>query len=169
MKKCAICDHPLREKIEQALFKVAPEGSSVTTEAIAEEFEVSVDDLRRHMMFHTPMGEEGADSIVRRSKIREMELLGAAAQEYMGTLSQVGARIRGYATEEDSTAFEKKISKPTVDLYLGCGDNLQKTVRALADVDNLLNGPKDDGLQGLAALADVIHQSRQAVSEQDGD
>lgn len=169
MKKCAVCDHPHREKIEQALFKVAPEGSSVTTEAIADEFEVSVDDLRRHMMFHTPMGEEGADSIVRRSKIREMELLGVAAREYLGTLTQVGSRIRGYATEDDTAAFEKKISKPTVDLYLGCGDNLQKTVRALADVDNLLNGPKDDGLQGLAALANAIHKSRQMASENDGD
>lgn len=165
MKECTICSHPLREKIEQALFKVSPEGSSITTEEIAEEFEVGVDELRRHMLFHTPMGGEGTDSIVRRSKIREMELLGTAAREYIGTLTEVGSRIRGYTLDGDTTAFEKKISKATVDLYLGCGDNLQKTVRVLAEVDNLLNGPKDDGLQGLAALANVIHASRQTAGE----
>ncbi len=167
MKKCSICDHPLRGKIEQALFKVAPEGSSITTEAIAEEFEVSVDELRRHMMFHTPMGSDGVDSIVRRSKLREMELLGVAAREYLGTLEQVGARIRGYTADVDSSAFEKKLGKPTVDLYLGCGDNLQKTMRALAEVDNLLNGPKDDGLAGLSALANAIRQSREMAGESD--
>lgn len=167
MKRCAICEHPERKKIEQALYKVTPEGSSITTEDIAAEFEVKVDDLRRHMLFHTSMGDEGTDSIVRRSKIREMELLGAAAGEYVETLSEIGARIRSYTSDEDSTAFEKKISKPTVDLYLGCGDNLQRVVRTLAEVDNLLNGPKDEGLQGLAALANVIRQSKQMAGEVD--
>lgn len=169
MKPCTVCDSKHRKKIERALFKVAPEGSSLTLENIAEEFEVSVEDLRRHILYHTPYGcEEGSDSIVRRMKTREADLLGEVAQEYSDTLKMVGGRIRSYIEDDDSgTTFEKKLSKSSVDLYLGCGDNLQKTVKAIADIDNLLNGPKDDGLQGLAALANAIHSSRQMAGESD--
>lgn len=168
MKKCTICDHEHREKIERALFKMTPEGSSLTLEKIAEEFEVDPEGLRRHMLFHSPYGtEEGSDSTVRRIKMREVDLLGEVAQEYMDTLRHVGGRIRGYTKDpEDGAAFEKKLGKPAVDLYLGCGDNLQKTVKAITDIDNLLNGPKDDGLAGLAALTQAIHVSR-TVGDQD--
>lgn len=169
MKSCTVCDSLHRKKIEQALFKMAPEGSSLTLENIAEEFEVPVEDLRRHMLFHSPYGcDEGTDSIVRRMKTREADLLGEAAREYADTLKQVGERIRGYIVQDDDGAtFEKKLSKASVDLYIGCGANLQKTVQAIADIDNLLNGPKDDGLQGLAALANAIHSSCQTVGEQE--
>lgn len=167
MKKCAVCIHECREKIERALFKMTPEGSSLTLEKIAEEFEVPVEDLQRHMLFHTPYGaDKDSDSIVRRTKLRELDLLGDVAQEYAETLRQVGSRIRGYIKDsEDGAAFEKKLGKPQVDLYIGCGDNLQRTVRVIAEIDNLLNGPKDDGLQGLAALANAIHTSRQMAGE----
>lgn len=147
---------------------MAPSDSSLTLEKIAEEFEVSVEDLQRHTLFHTPYGSEGTDSIVRRIKMRELDLLGEAAQEYANTLMSVGGRIRGYVTDDtDSLAFEKMLGKSQVDLYLGCGDNLQKTVKAIADIDNLLNGPKDDGLAGLQALASAISASRRLAGEQD--
>ena len=168
MKKCAVCEHSDREKIERVLFKMTPEGSSFTVEKIAEEFDVTPEDLKRHMLFHSPYGaEEGSDSIVRRTKLRELDLLGEVALEYAATLKQVGSRIRGYTTDVEENVFEKKISKASVDLYLGCGDNLQKTVKSIADIDNLLNGPKDDGLAGLQALAAAINVSRQMASESD--
>lgn len=168
MKTCTICTSEHRELIERALFKMSSEESSETLKKISAEFDVSVEDLRRHMLFHTPYGfEEGSDSIVRRAKLREMDMLSAVAQDYADTLKSVGSRIRSYMSDEDSTAFEKKLVKPAVDLYLGCGDNVQKTTKAIAEIDNLLNGPKDDGLSGLAALTAAIHTSRQMAGEPD--
>ena len=167
MKNCSICEHTQREKIEWALFKVTPEGSSLTLEKIAEEFEVSVEDLRRHMLFHTPFGDEGNDSIIRQIKMREADLLGEAAQEYVGTMKLLGRQIRGYMSDEGpKRMIDKMLGKPQVDLYLGCGENLQKTVKTIADINNLLNGPKDDGLSGLQALAAAINSSRQQAGEQ---
>lgn len=162
MKPCTICKHEHREKIERVLLKLTPEKSSLTLEKIADEFEISVTDLQRHVLFHTPYGEPAeSDSIVRRTKILELDMLGEAAQEYMNTMQCVGGRIRNYTADvEDSRNFEKSLTKPTVDLYLGCGDNLQKAVRAIADIDNFLNGPKDDGLSGLAALTVALQKSR---------
>jgi hypothetical protein len=167
VKDCPICKHSDREKIERVLFKVGPDDASLTLEKIAEEFEVNVEDLRRHSLFHTPYGSDGTDSIVRRLKIHEADLLGEAAQEYAVTLKQVGKRIRGSMNRGeagDDPTFEKCLTKPVADLYLGCGDTLQKTVKAIADIDHLLNGPKDDGLSGLTTLANALQASRQAFS-----
>lgn len=168
MKACTICNHDHREKIENILFKMGPKGSSVTLDKIAEEFEVAPSELQRHILFHTPYGsEEGSDSLIRRIKMHEVDLLGESAREYMTTLKEVGLRIRNYTRDIDENAMEKKLSKPTVDLYLGCGENVRTTVRAIADIDNLLNGPKDEGISGLLALTQAINASRQACESDD--
>lgn len=163
MKNCMICDHAHREDIERALFNMSPENSSLTLEKISEEFEVPVSDLQRHSLFHSPYGAiEGSDSIVRRMKLREMDLLGEASREYYDTMKMVGNRIRKFAKNSDcdeDSMFERRVTKSIVDLYLGCGENLQKTTRTIADIDHMLNGPKDDGLSGLTALAQALQGS----------
>ena len=55
-------------------------------------------------------------------------------------------------------------TKPVVDLYIGSADGLRRTVQTIADVNQLLNGPKDDGLSGLGALAKALDMSRQMVA-----
>ena len=83
--------------------------------------------------------------------------------EYMTTMQVVGRRIRNYAKESDEDLrFEKLLSKPVTDLYIGCGDGLKGTVKALADINQQLNGPKDDGTSGLAALVTALNASRNA-------
>lgn len=168
MKDCAICNHPHRMNIENALFKITPENAELTMSRIAQEYEVTEEALRAHALFHTSFNyEPNSDSIVRQIKMREADMLGAAAMEYMSTMQMVGQRIRGYATDsaDEDIRFEKLLTKSVTDLYIGCGDGLKSTVKALADINQQLNGPKDDGSSGLAALAAALHASRSRGGE----
>lgn len=163
MKTCGICVHPQRVSIENALFKMTPENATLTLEKIAKQYNVSEEDLREHALFHTSFNfEPNGDSIVRQIKMREADMLGAAAMEYMTTMQVVGSRIRKFAQEsaDDDVRFEKCLTKPVADLFIGCGDGLKSTVKALADINQQLNGPKDEGVSGLAALAAAINSSR---------
>lgn len=163
MKTCAICNHSQRVAIENALYKMVPENATLTLEALAVQYDVSEAELREHALFHTSFNfEPNGDSIVRQIKMREADMLGAAAMEYMTTMQVVGKRIRKLAqdTPEEEVVFERCLSKPVTDLFIGCGDGLKSTVKALADINQQLNGPKDDGTSGLAALAAAIGASR---------
>lgn len=168
MKDCAICNHARREEIENALFKIVPENATLTLDCIAQEFGVTEQDLRAHALFHTSFNfEPNGDSIVRQIKMREADMLGAAAMEYMSTMQIVGKRIRNSAKEcaADDVRFERCLTKPVTDLYIGCGDGLKSTVKALADINQLLNGPKDEGSSGLAALAAALQLSKNRGGE----
>lgn len=163
MSDCAICNHPQREAIENALFKMVPENATLTLEELAKQFDVTEEELREHALFHTSFNfEPNGDSIVRQIKMREADMLGAAALDYMSTMQVVGKRIRHYAQDDldDDLKFTKLLTKPVADLYIGCGDGLKGTVKALADINQLLNGPKDEGVSGLAALAAALNSSK---------
>ena len=53
----------------------------------------------------------------------------------------------------------KLLTKPMVDLYIGLGGEIRQNVKAMAEVDRMLNGPQDNGNSGLQALADAIRGS----------
>lgn len=157
---CKICTNPRRAEIEHALLHSNP---SVDIKSIAEEFEVDADELRKHALFHTPLGmsQEDTDSIARKLKMRESDMLTEVALEYLVTLKGVGRRINHYVNEDnESIKLEKLMTKPMVDMYLGLGSEIRKTVEAIADIDQILNGPKEDNTSGLAALAAAINGSR---------
>lgn len=165
MKKCTVCDHAYREKIERALFRAAKnkEQGGLTLEQISEEFEVSVGDLQRHALFHSALGAE--DSLIRQIHMREADILAETIMDNALTMKAVGARLRDSMKDDDpdSVQFERRASKSVVDLYVGASDGVRKGVAAIADINQLLNGPKDDGLSGLTALANVLHGSMAGV------
>jgi len=168
-KNCAVCKHPDRDAIEAVLFRMTPKNAEDLLEQLSEAYDIDIEELERHAMFHacmdlSPQGEE--TSIVRQIKLRETDLLGQVAKEYADTLALVGARIRTKARNEsdsdgmDDTRFERSMTKSLVELYLGCGDNVRKTIKEITDINQILNGPKDDGLSGLGALAAAIAGSK---------
>ena len=167
MKKCTICGSPQRENIERALLKVVDEpndSKGITLERIAQEFGVTVEDLQRHAMFHSALGE--ADSLVRQIHMREADMLAEVVMDQVKMVKDIGARLRDSMNDADGeVAFERRATKPVVDLYVGAGDSVRKGVAAIADINQLLNGPKDDGLSGLAALAKVLHGSQVGGTE----
>ena len=162
MKKCTVCGHALRENIERVLFRAAKnkEQDGLTLEQISAEFDVPVEDLRRHAIFHSALGSE--DSLVRQIHMREADLLAETVMDNAMTMKAVGARLRDSMNDgdPDSVQFERRASKSVVDLYVGASEGVRKGVAAIADINQLLNGPKDDGLSGLTALANVLHGSR---------
>ena len=161
---CTVCNHPQRVEIEQAILHISPDKPEITLDSISKEYDIPVADLKKHAILHCPLpidiDNEEVDSIVRKNKMREMDTLEEVALEYLVTLKNVGRRINKYACEgEDSVRFEKLLTKPVSDLYLGLGSEIRQTTKAIADIDQLLNGPKTDNTSGLAALAAAITAS----------
>ena len=60
---------------------------------------------------------------------------------------------------EKETKLAKMLTKPMVDLYVGLGGEIRQNVKAMAEVDRMLNGPQDTSGNGLLALAEAIRGS----------
>lgn len=107
------------------------------------------------------------DSLTRRMKLREADMLAAVSNEYLVTLKTMGRRINKLAQvssldiedEEKQLKLAKLLTKPMVDLYVGLGGEIRQTVKTMAELDRLLNGPEDTAASGLVALAKAIQGS----------
>lgn len=175
----------------------APPNEKNSIEQIAEQYKVDLDELKMHALFHTPLVGDGdveelrdaggdcnmpilgmppvecaskpepRDSLTRRMKLREADMLAAVGQEYLVTLKTMGRRINKLAQvssidiedEEKQLKLAKLLTKPMVDLYVGLGGEIRQTVKTMAELDRLLNGPEDSATTGLAALAQAIRRS----------
>ena len=187
---CTICNHPDRAEIENAILSMT-DGSKTSIEVIAEQYDVSLADLKMHALFHTPL--VGAadleelrdaetlgdteqtvavratprDSLTRRMKLREADLLAAVGNEYLVTMKTMGRRINKLAQVSEidiedndrQLKLAKLLTKPMVDLYGGLGGEIRQTVKTMAELDRLLNGPEDSATSGLMALAKAIQGS----------
>ena len=187
---CTICNHPDRAEIENAILSMT-DGVKTSIEVIAEQYDVSLSDLKMHALFHTPLvgaadieelrdaetlGDivltEAArptprDSLTRRMKLREADLLAAVGNEYLVTMKTMGRRINKLAQVSEidiedndrQLKLAKLLTKPMVDLYVGLGGEIRQTVKTMAELDRLLNGPEDSATSGLVALAKAIQGS----------
>lgn len=110
---------------------------------------------------------EPRDSLTRRMKLREADMLAAVGNEYLVTLKTMGRRINKLAQvssidiedEEKQLKLAKLLTKPMVDLYVGLGGEIRQTVKTMAELDRMLNGPEDNLSSGLGALAAAIRGS----------
>lgn len=199
--KCKICDHSARAEIENAILSMttAPVNERMSIDDIAKEFEVDLNELKMHALFHTPLvsksdveyaeqnvtvdlsvngelvatGEvegsapAGRESLTRKMKLREADMLAAVSNEYLVTLKAMGRRLNKLtavssidAEDDDKQyALSKMLTKPMVDLYIGLGGEIRQNVKVMAELDRMLNGPQDSTAGGLAALAQAIRGS----------
>lgn len=178
---CEICKHKDRADIENAILSISSD-TGMTIEKIAEFYKVDLSALRNHALFHTPLVvslgfTEGAAeqpeaveekaSLARRMKLREADILATVSNEYLVTLKAMGRRINKLATVSDidiedadkEVKLAKMLTKPMVDLYISLGGEIRQNVKAMAEVDRMLNGPQDNGSGGLLALAEAIKGS----------
>ena len=184
---CTICNHPDRAEIENAILSMT-DGLKTSIEVIAEQYNVSLADLKMHALFHTPLVDAAdieelrdagdteqtevvraapRDSLTRRMKLREADLLAAVGNEYLVTMKTMGRRINKLAQVSEidiedndrQLKLAKLLTKPMVDLYVGLGGEIRQTVKTMAELDRLLNGPEDSATSGLVALAKAIQGS----------
>ena len=182
---CSICNRSDRAEIENCILNISVE-SGLTVESIANQYELNIEELRNHALFHTPLvapcdivtpttelqlnpeaEAEVPTSLARKMKLREADILATVNNEYLVTLKAMGRRINRLASISsiDAEDAEKKVelakllTKPMVDLYIGLGGEIRQNVKAMAEVDRMLNGPQDSGSNGLMALADAIRGS----------
>lgn len=155
---CIVCDHKERDAIEQRLVKMSVETGSdsyvVAMEKISRDYDVPVEELQRHML---ECGD--TNSLARQIKLSEAVMLEQVSQEYLGTMQRVGSSIRKLSEGDDLVAFAKLITKPVTDLYIGSGEGVRKTVGSLVEINQILNGPKDTGQNGLVLLAAALRGS----------
>lgn len=190
-RSCIICNHPERSEIENAILAITASAlpSDVRSiEHVAEQYNVPLDVLKTHALFHTPLVSTSdvemlkfepaapadtndkkpeRDSLTRRMKLREADLLAEVGNEYLVTLKTMGRRINKLAQvssldvedAENELKLAKLLTKPMVDLYVGMGSEIRQTVKTMAEMDRLLNGPEDTAATGLMALAKAIQGS----------
>lgn len=178
--RCAVCEHEQRVEIEKAIKEVLVQGGNLRT--VADRFGVDVDSLKQHALMceesfqpneEQPTGATERDSIARKLKLAEADMLTDVAEEYKKTMLVAGTAIRNLLEGKDAGFDEldpdvktaKCLTKPLVDLYTGSGDGVRQTVKALGDLDRTLNGETDTGSAGLNALAAAIVGSRQLIAE----
>ena len=182
---CSICKRSDRAEIENAILNISAE-SGLTVESIAEQYDLDLQELRNHALFHTPLvapcdivtpttdlqlnpdaEAKVPTSLARKMKLREADTLATVNNEYLITLKAMGRRINRLANVSSIDAEDadkevkltKLLTKPMVDLYIGLGGEIRQNVKAMAEVDRMLNGPQDSGNNGLQALADAIRGS----------
>ena len=198
-RSCPICRHPERAEIERMVLSMSASNPSLTLDAIADAFGISVRELRVHTLMHTPLAldfsaeaetaliddfklragqplaestsTQGADSVSHTGQItprqrladridmREGDMLLAAANEMLTTLTTLGRRIKSYAgdgSEGSDQRLAAFCSNAMVNLYVGASTELRKSIQAINELNTSLNGAADSGSEGLKALAAAL-------------
>ena len=200
-RSCPICRHPERAEIERMVLSMSASNPSLTLDAIADAFGISVRELRVHTLMHTPLAldfsaeaetaliddfklragqplaestsTQGADSVSHnpsgkitprqrladRIDMREGDMLLAAANEMLTTLTTLGRRIKSYAgdgSEGSDQRLAAFCSNAMVNLYVGASSELRKSIQAINELNTSLNGATDSGSEGLKALAAAL-------------
>ena len=201
-RSCPICRHPERAEIERMVLSMSASNPSLTLDAIADAFGISVRELRVHTLMHTPLAldfsaeaetaliddfklragqplaestsTQGADSVSHtgqltprqrltdRIDMREGDMLLAAANEMLTTLTTLGRRIKSYAgdgSEGSDQRLAAFCSNAIVNLYVGTSAELRKNIQAINELNSSINGAADSGSEGLKALAAAISGS----------
>lgn len=161
---CSICEHPHRTAIENAVLSCSSDPNSKTLQEIAEEYHVSLNALKVHMVMHASMGftdRKDGETLARKCKVREADILSEVANEYLVTLKNLGRRINHHlSSNPEEVQAEKLITKPIADLYIGIGGEIRATVKTISELDQALHGPANGANDGIAALAAAITQSK---------
>ena len=200
-RSCPICRHPERAEIERMVLSMSASNPSLTLDAIADAFGISVRELRVHTLMHTPLAldfsaeaetaliddfklragqplaestsTQGADSVSHtpagqlttrqrltdRIDMREGDMLLAAANEMLTTLTTLGRRIKSYAGDSSEGSDQRLAafcSNAMVNLYVGASSELRKSIQAINELNTSLNGAADSGSEGLKALAAAL-------------
>lgn len=157
--ECVICNHPKRKEIEQELLIRNFGDSDVTFKTIADTYNVPVKDLQIHALYHVAI--EADNSITEQIHLREADVIRDAMNENFATLKNLSTKINQIVSEHTTKEPTlNMLSKSVVDLYLGCSQAINEAANTLVKLNLAVNGEKDNGLDGLKALVNVINASK---------
>ena len=109
---------------------------------------------------NTPSGQlTPRQRLTDRIDMREGDMLLAAANEMLTTLTTLGRRIKSYAgdgSEGSDQRLAAFCSNAMVNLYVGASSELRKSIQAINELNTSLNGAADSGSEGLKALAAAL-------------
>jgi hypothetical protein len=194
------------------VLSMSASNPSLTLDAIADAFGISVRELRVHTLMHTPLaldfsaeaetaliadfqsraGQPSAEStsaqgaasvsnsghvtprqrLADRVDMREGDMLLAAANEMLTTLTTLGRRIKSYAgdgSEGSDQRLAAFCNNSLVNLYIGASSELRKSIQAINELNTSLNGAADSGSEGLKALAAALAGSAQPTHSEDNE
>lgn len=157
--ECVICNHPKRKEIEQDLLIRNFGDSDVTFKTIADTYNVPVKDLQIHALYHVVI--EADNSITEQIHLREADVIRDSMNENFATLKNLSTKINQIVSEHTTKEPTlNMLSKSVVDLYLGCSQAINEAANTLVKLNLAVNGEKDNGLDGLKALVNVINASK---------
>lgn len=157
--ECVICNHPKRKEIEQELLIRNFGDSDVTFKTIADTYNVPVKDLQIHALYHVAI--EADNSITEQIHLREADVIRDSMNENFATLKNLSTKINQIVSEHTTKEPTlNMLSKSVVDLYLGCSQAINEAANTLVKLNLAVNGEKDNGLDGLKALVNVINASK---------
>ena len=163
---CSICNHEKREAIERACLLRNFGDCEVTLKDIAKEYGVDLKDLQVHVLMHIPLEEaalettEKLESIAGGIKRKEAQVLQNTMEDTYVTFKNLGAKINTIISQHTTdTPTMQQLTKPVIDLYLGASQSIRDTAEKLMKMNIMVNGEKDEGLNALAALVNVLKPS----------
>ena len=102
--------------------------------------------------------------------MREADMLLASANEMLTTLTTLGRRIKGYASDGSDGSDQRLAafcSNAMVNLYVGASSELRKNIQAINELNSAINGAADAGSEGLKALAAALSGSHTTSPRED--
>lgn len=102
------------------------------------------------------------DWITDKVNMHEGDMLLAAANEYLTTVTTIGRRIKRYASDGSDGSDQRLVamcSPSLVNLYIGAGSEMRKAIQELRELNRELNGSHDSATAGLQALASALASS----------
>lgn len=157
--KCPVCESKFRHQIEVDLLS----GESI--EDVAERYEkLSLDDVKLHAVSHMSITDKSEESIATRLAFKEADALTRVHSEYMATLSRLGKVIDSQLdlVDDGSLTLSQAISKSTVDLYLGTGNQIRETVKLLSETYADMNADNgaSENKSSISNLVLALNKSR---------
>lgn len=160
--RCPVCDSVARHQVEVALM------SGLSPEEIVEKKygKFTVEDIRLHAVAHMELL-ESKESIATKLACKEADALTRVHSEYMATLSRLGKVISSQLdqVEDGSITMSQALSKATVDLYLGTGNQIRETVKLLTETyaDMNADSGERDNKSSINKLVMAIDRSRNSA------
>lgn len=99
------------------------------------------------------------DWITDKVNMHEGDMLLAAANEYLTTITTIGRRLKRYASDGSDGGDQRLVamcSTSLVNLYIGAGSEMRKAIQELRELNRELNGSHDSAAAGLQALASAL-------------